>query len=178
MLIKVKDREINIIRGGSAQQNRRPFFVQRNRKSHAPLVWVNTEFNRNATATRNAWEHQGSPQRHRISTEFNAGDGRSTRFLSHGIGSSPWNTYYDRGTHFSNRRERYAYDDDLTRDWRQLWNTSHPQSGNVFTNRAFLKDTYHDYNNPFSTLNEIWCECNQVNCNCNISFRQYHNNSK
>jgi len=132
MLVKVMDREVSIIRGGSAQQNRRPFFVQRNRTSHAPLIRENTDFNRNATATRDTRRYPGPPQRHHISTEFNAGDGRSTRFLSHGTGSSPRSTYYDRRTHFSNRRERRAYDDDLTRDRRQAWNTSHPQSGSVY----------------------------------------------
>ena len=27
-------------------------------------------------------------------------------------------------------------------------------------------------------MNDICCECNQVNCNCNISIRQDHNSSK
>jgi len=76
MLVKVMDREVSIIRGGSAQQNRRPFFVQRNRKSNAPLIRVNTDFNRNATATHDARGYQGPPQRHHkiMSTEFNAGE--------------------------------------------------------------------------------------------------------
>jgi len=132
MLVKVIDREVSIIRGVSAQQNRRPDFDPRNRKSQAPLFRMNTEFNRNATATRDAWGYQGPPQRRHLSTEFNTVDGRSTRFLSHGTGNSPWKTYYDRRTHFSNRREGHAYDDTLLHDRRHPWNPSHSQSGSVY----------------------------------------------
>ena len=129
ILVKMIDQDVRIIRGASTQHNRRPDFDQRNRKSNVLHFRENTGFNRNAPTYRDAWRYQRPPQRHQ---RFNEEDGRGSRFLSSGTGSSSWNSHYDRGTYFLNRRERQGYDDALSHDRRHSWNTNHPGSGSVY----------------------------------------------